>query len=283
MDCRTFEDRLDEFEAGTLPAGDAAAANGHLETCPRCSSLHALASGHSDPLPRDTGDEMVSSILRRTTGTACAAAEPHLCDWVDGGLESADSEILSLHVAHCSNCSALAASLAELKAFLPSMANLEPDDRFTDDVLRATTGLPGNQRFIRGSAMKAGFWQRLFSRPRFAWESAYLGALLILLTLGNPSVMSKYNPRAVALSQVLIQSGDRILLDTSSVLAKKHDAAQQSLDGIYVECKSLLNAAVGLQTRTASELRRQATSFLEELKLAVLEEGPATPDRRDLH
>ncbi len=274
MDCRDFENRLDVFEAGLLTPEEQARTSEHIHACQRCRALLALARGESDVLEPEAGDNLARAILRRTSGTACLEAEQRLCDFVDETLGADDQEILSLHLAHCADCSGLAETLVEVAKILPGMATLDPDAGFTGDVLRATSGLYR----IRPKYTLRAWWNQLVRRPRFAWEAAYVGTLLLLLALGNPAML----PRTSALPQILTERSNRLLLETTSVLQDRRVAAGQSLSGLRLQGKALWDEAAALRIRTASALQRELTSMLEQLKLDFFEETPAEQRQNDL-
>jgi anti-sigma factor RsiW len=266
MDCRGFEDRIDAFVVGLLPSEEQEAAAKHLNECVQCRALLSIVRGESDMLAPELSDGLALSILRRTSGPVCRGAERRLCDWVDGNLGADDREIIALHVAHCSDCSALAATLTELKEALPDMATLEPDIHFTADVLQATVGWRSHARGAQGFVRLREWWSRLIYRPRIAWEAAYVGALLIMLALGNPALLLQHAPRTVAVPEVLIQSGDQILQKTTAALAERQEAAQRSLSSLRLRGENLLDAAADFRNRTTSSLRQKVFAFLDELK-----------------
>lgn len=279
MDCQGFEDRLDEFEAGTLSAAEAAAAEKHMRACVRCRKLHSMARGDSSLLPPDLEQDLALSILDRTSGRACSDAGLCLCQWVDGTLSEADQEIVSLHVAHCEDCRALASSLRELREVLPDMVEVDPGPAFLAEVLRATGGRHLGTSSAELARKVREFCNRLLRRPRFAWEAAYVGALLVLLALGNPGNIPRLLPHATAVPQLLIRNGNHLLQETTTILGEKREAAKRSLSDIQFQGKNLLETAGELRNRTATSLRTKVSSFLEEMK-ASLFESPRTEESR---
>lgn len=266
MDCRSFEDRIDAFEEGLLPSEEQEAAEKHLDECAQCRALLGIVRGESDMLAPELSDDLALSILRRTSGPACRSAARRLCDWVDGNLGVDDQDILALHMMHCPDCSALAAALTELKEALPDMATLEPDIHFTADVLQATVGWHSRAGGAQGLVRIREWWNSLIFRPRIAWEAAYVGALLIMLALGNPAMLLQHAPRTVAVPEVLIQSSGQILQKTTAALAERQEAAQHSLDSLRLRGENLLDAAANFRNQTTSSLGEKVTVFLNELK-----------------
>lgn len=246
----------------------------HVHACRRCRALLALVRGETDVLESEAGDDLARAILHRTSGTACFEAQERLCDCVEGTLGADDQEIVSLHLAHCASCSGLAETLVELGKTMPGMATLEPDARFTGDVLRATARVCR----IRPKYNLRTWWNQLVRRPRFAWEAAYVGTLLLLLTLGNPAML----PRTSALPQMLAERSNRLLHQTTSVLEDRRVAAGQSLSGLRLQGKALWDEAAALRIRTTSALHRELTSMLGQLKLDFFDETPAEQRQNDL-
>lgn len=282
MDCRDFEDRLDVFEAGALPDGERQAAETHLHECDRCRALLRTIRGESRLLSPESEAALARSIIGRTTGPACGQAAWQLCGWVEGDLNQDDAHILSLHLDHCSECSRLAASLRELAAILPEMAQLEPGEAFTAEVLQATSG----KRFPSGNTViprdLTEWWNRLIRRPRFAWEAAYVGALLALLAFGNPAAFPQYLPSAAALPQSLIRGRDRVVQQATGVILKQREAAERSLGGLRRDGQSLLETAADFGIQTTSALRQRASSLLEELRLSLSPGDSSEEQRRNL-
>ena len=178
MNCSGFEERFERFREGKLPSEDCRAAEEHLAVCAYCRELLDIASEDLNIPAMDPPQDLTRFILERTSGPACRRAHEHLCDFVDGKLEAGYGEILALHLAHCSDCSELAASLAELNTTLPQMGELEPGADFTFRVLRETS------RLLAEPPLSP--WLRLMQRPRFSWEAEYLATVLLISVLGNP-------------------------------------------------------------------------------------------------
>lgn len=274
MDCRDFEDRLDIFQAGLLPSDEQAEASEHVCACPRCRALLAIVRGESDILAPEAGADLAFSILRKTSGSVCRTAEERICDALDGTLGTEDREILSLHLVHCRSCSRLAEILRELSQVLPEMAMLEPDAQFTGDVLRATC----SPRRIRPEPYLQSWWNRLIRRPRFAWEAAYVGSLLLLLALGNPAML----PSASAVPQMLAEQSDRLLQGTAGVLMDQQVAAARSLSDLGLKGKVMLDKADGLRVQTTTALQRELVSWLDQLKSGFFDLVPAEQSKKGL-
>jgi hypothetical protein len=281
MDCRSFEERLDVFVAGLLPPKEQNAAEEHLSACARCRRLLNIVRGDEEGPAPLVDPDLLLSILHKTSGAACSNAALLLCDWVDGRLAQDDGEIISLHIDHCPNCRSLAASLQELKEVLPEMAEIEPDELLTGRILQATISRPRASRLDRLHFDIRGWWHRTLRRPRFAWEAAYVGALLILLALGNPAQIPLDTPKVTAVPRLLMQSGDQIVQETATALAKSGKTAKNSIQDLRLRTHNLLEAAAEYQDQTASALRRKATSILDDLRRSLLK-GNRKEQRQDL-
>jgi hypothetical protein len=145
-------------------------------------------------------EDMIQSILRRTSGSPCRRAEALLCDHVDGTLEELDARLVQGHLDHCAGCRDLAATLAGMQPTLAEMAEIEPAEDFVEGVLAAT--LPWPARLRRRFRSLGEEWVRLLRRPRIAWEGAYVGTMLLLLVFGTPlSPFSNVPSRALDLAR----------------------------------------------------------------------------------
>ncbi len=197
MDCHTFENLLGDYREGRLTDPEAESCAAHLAVCASCRRLQRIVDGDLSLLDNETED-LVSSVLRRTTGSACSSAHQRLCDFVDGHLDGIDQEVVARHLEHCVSCSALAKTLAELREELPQMATLDPGEDFTSSVLELTTHASAEQR--PGLMWRLGaWWEELIERPRFSLEAAYIGTLLLVMVFGSPAaVVSRNSARFAA-------------------------------------------------------------------------------------
>ena len=189
MSCREVQDRLDDLLAGTLTAEDRRAVEEHLLECADCRELRVLMEQEPDllaaePPAVEPPPGLAASILARTSGAPCARAGNLLCDFVDRSLEAVETELVRLHLQTCQECAALSGALARMSEDLPTLAEVQPDERFVADVLRVT--LPFRTRLARRLAVLARAWQRLLERPRIAWEGAYIGTFILVLAFGTP-------------------------------------------------------------------------------------------------
>jgi hypothetical protein len=176
--CHFVEDGLEDILAERLSPDKQASLDSHLARCETCRRLLKIAQGRSDAFSIDSTEELTQAILGRTSGIGCRRARTQLPDWVDQQLTPEDADLLQQHLKHCAACKALTEVLFELGTDLPKLAEIEPDSDFAATVLEATLG--PNQPAGTWLNSKRTWWQRLFQRPRIAWEVAYLGTLLAL-------------------------------------------------------------------------------------------------------
>jgi thiol-disulfide isomerase/thioredoxin len=173
--CEWFLSRIDDFGAGRLDEVDFTDAETHLLDCPRCLDAWSAWIGEAPDLAR--------SVLEEAGLDPCRQALTEIAD-SDKTLSAADNPELAEHLEFCPPCSAVALALEELKKELPKLRNVEPDKRFVSDVVAMTSG----------SAAKESVWQRfrdrcveMTRRPRFALETAYVVASLLLVFFGLDS------------------------------------------------------------------------------------------------
>ena len=185
MNCAGLEGRLQKLQDDSLAPEEERAVREHLSSCASCRELVQLFSGSLNLPSFRLPAGLAESILERTSGRACGRVREHLCDFVDGRLESSYGDLLSVHVENCPDCSALAAGLTELRETLPRMAEINPGMGFTRRVLLATSRRLPESRFKPWMRLWQS-WVRLLQRPRFSWEAAYLGTILLVSVLGNP-------------------------------------------------------------------------------------------------
>ncbi len=207
MDCHTFENLLADYVSGKLAPAEYARAESHATECISCRCLVEIAQGNLDLMPEDGKKDLTRLILARTSGGACARAQDLLCDFVDDLLPREDADLVSQHVDNCPACRHLAGVLSELKEILPRMAEVQPDEKFTEEVMRSTLGLrPAPRPGLRARLRE--WWLRAAQRPRFSLEAAYAGTLLMVLFLGNPfPSMQALSVRALDMVSKVVAGG----------------------------------------------------------------------------
>ncbi len=210
MSCAPIQDRLFEYVDGSLDAITHASVALHIESCADCAAL-AVSLERTEPADED----LTRAVLRRTTRAACEQSAERLPDWIDGALDTLDSELLAGHVSHCTDCEALAAVMRTMTVDLPALAEVKPDANFADDVLAATADrLPDwvdsalaafaevepDARFLDDvmaatayktpalswTARLEEWFAGLLQRPRIAWEGAYVATMFLVLLIMFP-------------------------------------------------------------------------------------------------
>jgi hypothetical protein len=205
MSCKHFAERWDDFLAGALSDVEYRAAAAHLSGCAACGELVATLRDTLAALPAAAATvppaDLADAVLAHTSGATCGAAQALLCDFVDDVLAAADRVLVETHVAHCARCTALCTTLQWLATALPSMAALDPGAAFTRRVVAATTQGPAQPAPWRVALAER--WRHMLARPRFAWEAAYVGLLLLVALFGTSiSPFRDVPPRALAVVQV---------------------------------------------------------------------------------
>jgi anti-sigma factor RsiW len=222
MNCSDFEKRLERYQAGMLPEAESRETARHLFHCPSCRALlEAVQSGENQLGQPDLSE----AVLSRTSGPACRRCRNLFGDLLDGLLQPIDTELILSHLKTCPSCSSLFHAMSEMSEVLPRMREVLPDAAFVPEVLRSTRALrhdgSGLSRIIQ-------FVRALTERPRFSWEAAYLGALLVFALFGTP-----FSPVHDASSRLLAS-----LQDQEGLIAR----AESSIRGWQQDAKIALEA-----------------------------------------
>ena len=266
MDCLYFADRLEALLDGALPEHEQARAAAHAAGCADCRALRAAMQAGLEPPAAETPEGLTEAILARTSGPPCGRAQALLSDLVDGLLDDADRDLVGAHLLRCAGCAALAAALARLPDDLPAFAELQPDARLVDDVLARTRPRQPRRAALRDRVREAG--RRLGARPRIAWETGYVAALVLWLICG--ASWSPYRTTAVE-AQALIQRG----------AAGTHDAGARSLavinQAVTTVSRQTLHVAAR-STKVAARSTREAASRLAGLSSRYRRAAGAAPD-----
>ena len=168
------------------------------------------------PLGPEAALDLTRAILSRTSGSPCQRLQALACEYVDGELGQGQVSLVRGHLEHCAACSALVATLSEMKRILPSLAEADPGPWFTQRVLRVTLHAPRRDFDFKLRAA----WSKLLHRPRIALETAYLGAAAGMMglylphptlpSLGSvPAVLQTLSPKHLA--QPLLAPTQRVV------------------------------------------------------------------------
>lgn len=252
MNCRTLEQCLDACLEGKLTDEERGSLDRHLESCGACRHLLSIARGEVNPAA-GIPEGFTESVLERTGGSPCVRARQLLCEYVDGHLSPPDFELVCAHLDNCQRCVALAAGLSELQNHLPGMAEIEPDPVFTAAVLRRFSALADHRADPWTRVHQ--WWLNLVRRPRFSWEAAYVGTLLLVLAFGNPLSPSYGSLRNLASPQsaprVALQRVSRQVPQLWDVYAGK--SAQAATDAA-LRISSAFSAAERLAAKLPQEI-----------------------------
>ena len=256
FDCRSFEDVLEAYLDGTLTGRDARAARQHLRTCADCHELATIAGAPIEATP-----DLTAHVLERTSGSSCDHVRGSLCDHVDGRAEAVDAELIRMHLSNCEDCATLSIVLTELTAGLPSLAEIDPGEQFTAEVLARTA--PSRARSARWIEQFVEGWDRLIQRPRFALEGAYVMTVLLLVILGVPGALLAGAPAkmvetakheiASPVTRTVVELGVTVTERTKQTMdttgAKVAEEAQAKAEGMAAYSKRMIeNLKTGLGT-----------------------------------
>jgi predicted anti-sigma-YlaC factor YlaD len=261
FDCRRFEEVLEAFLDGTLTGQDALAAREHRRTCADCNELVEIAGA-----PMDAAPDLAAHVLAHTSGSPCDRASEGLCDLVDGRAAAVDVELIGMHVSNCEACSTLSNVLTELATDLPALAEMNPGERFTAEVLART--LPRGEDRPNWIEQLVQGWNRLIRRPRFALEGAYVMTLLMLVILGVPGALLAGAPGKMAQTakREIAEPVQQTVVELKATVSER---AQQTLDttGARVadEARSTANGLTAYSSRVFEKLKTGMGTFWSRL------------------
>jgi predicted anti-sigma-YlaC factor YlaD len=180
------------------------------------------------PLTPSERSAMTAAVLARTTGSACQRALLLAGGEPEEPFDVQTAALVSGHLEHCPECRAVAQTLAETRAALAGLVEIEPGAEFTAQVLAATSGRRAPSRRVRWVGLSgrwawagtireraASAWERVLARPRLSLELAYLATVLLVIVIGNPAVvadaLATRTSRLVAREAVSASAGVRQL------------------------------------------------------------------------
>jgi anti-sigma factor RsiW len=263
MNCRDVEERLDACVEETLSGEECRELQKHVDSCAACRRLLSVARGEAD-FPADDGRGFAASVLERTSGSPCVRARDLLCDHVDGQLDTADSELLRRHLDHCPACAALSVSLSELRIELPAMADIQPGPFFSVAVIRRLSAL-GNRPADRQTRIRR-WWASLVRRPRFSWEAAYIGTLLLVLAFGNPFSQSYGSSSRLSVPATAWAHASRRVPQVWETFA---DKGGQTADDVVLEISGALSAAEQFASAVEKKIAEVNASVIRMLEQAM--------------
>lgn len=271
-ECRQFELKLGDFLEGSLPRPARSDAEAHMAGCRECHTLYCIAVGEVDLLTAEAEQPLLGEILKKTSGPACSRALEEMCDLVDGTIASTEANILSIHLQHCPSCGETRRILAEIRAVLPQMARIWPGAGFAHEVLAATTR--GRVQAESGWKRTRRLWSRLIHRPRLAWEVAYLGTLVLLVTIGNPALMSMDAVRSMAhtacalavreverASIAGVAAAEQTAERVSERMVQRRAAAEGSLGSLWNRSSKIASTALAADSTLAARYYSHARAL----------------------
>jgi hypothetical protein len=184
MNCIDTNELIRGERLGALSDVEQIEFEAHLELCARCREL-VHPDLYADRI--QPPEQLLGSILEATSGPACGRAGELLAQQFDGDLPLLDRRLVDDHADDCPACDSLRAAFACLAEDLRALRELEPDASFATDLF-ARTSRSRNLRKAPASVGLLRAWKSLIQRPRIAWETAYVGAMLFWLVLGLPFV-----------------------------------------------------------------------------------------------
>lgn len=185
MNCRKFESQLELFLAEKLTSASMQECRAHLESCPTCRELLDLATQKPIQIEPTETEKLVQAVLEKTSGKNCGHSHELLPDYVDGILATSSRELIEQHLENCHSCQRIHQTMKELKEVLPGLAQIDPGSAFTWECMQAFRQV--QTQHSQSWIWLRRIWGRLLTRPRIAWESAYILTLLffVLLKLGT--------------------------------------------------------------------------------------------------
>jgi hypothetical protein len=146
---------------------------------------------------------MTSAVLARTTGSACQRALTLIGGQPDSPIDNQTTTLIAGHLEQCAACRAVAQTLAETRAVLATLAEIEPAADFATGVVAATSGRRAVSRRVPwvwpverwawvGTCREwaASTRERVLARPRLSLEAAYLATVLLVIVVGNPALVA---------------------------------------------------------------------------------------------
>jgi len=220
---------------------------------------------------------LVHSILERTSGSPCLKAQDLLVPWVDEELDEIQSGLLYSHLETCNGCRALSLELTRMREELPVLATADPGPGFTERVLKATSLRALSTPSSSPSRLTA-WWQQLVRRPAFAFESAYLGALLGLAIAGLFAGWTDDPYKLVSSAAGVTDRQVAALAESSSErLLRLKAYGEERLDDLTELRNRLQSRTADTWDRTVTEAtawgERQYTEWSASVSFAVAETG----------
>lgn len=230
MRCLECERSLTAFLKGDLTTKERRITFSHLETCADCRQTAQILRGDFDLDPDPSGSAFVSDVLERTSGSTCKHVQDKLSQFVDGLLDPDSSTLVASHLGMCRECSELFLATNDVVRLLPEMAIVEPDPSFTRDAVET---IRSRQVVPERNGPFRRILERMFQRPRFSWEAAYLGTLLIMAIWGglDTSPVVAQSSRFLASTHAILEASAGNWLEEQNFLGRFEEFHQEMADG----------------------------------------------------
>jgi hypothetical protein len=179
MNCRKFESKLERFLAETLSPASMQECRAHLKFCSACRELYFFAAKESVAVEPSLEEDLIQSVLKKTSGGSCGQVHELLPDYVYNELSPVQIELVDRHLEKCSSCQQIHKTMEELAEELPCLAEIDPGKSFTAECLLTFQSF--ENRFRPQKPLFNQMWSRLLARPRFTWEAAYVLTLAFFI------------------------------------------------------------------------------------------------------
>jgi hypothetical protein len=266
--CSDLVEQLELVLGEQLPDRELEALTAHAEGCERCRELLEACRGEQGL--EHTGG-LVDGVLARTSGNACSRVHSMLCDHVDRKLQRADATLVQEHLNYCSGCAQLASVLEELVVELPQMASLDPGPFFASSVVTATRSTQQPDKWT----LLLSYLSRVFQRPRFSLEAAYVGALLIFLVFGGAPVRSVEGVASTTLAGFQLNLS-KFAQNTPAVLSESwadfYNSCENRVEGKVQATQEALGSAVETIQGSAEQLRDMSDEHLLKPTAALIQD-----------
>lgn len=272
MNCRKFELRLERFLTGALSPASMRECREHLKSCVVCSKMLDSTKQERTWIKSDLDEGLVQAILEKTSGKGCNRAHELLPDHVDNNLAPAPRALIEQHLENCRSCKQIYETLEELTVHLPSLAEINPGDGFTAEFMRTVRRLEDRER---PGKIRAGLrWKRLFARPRFAWEAAYVFTLLLFALLKFTAFIPGLSLKEPidtlhAESAKVFTSAARTVKEDARRCGESVSAIQDRWTGITIRSGKVISDSIIATAGKTKQYWRNQSSAVSQLSISI--------------
>lgn len=182
LECMDIEQWLGLYLEGKLTGGIRQSIEEHLNQCSNCQTVVSIFRYTSERNSTELNDIIIDS----TSGPLCPRIKPLLPEWMDGFLDREDFQLIEHHLDNCISCRQMVQIMREVQAGLAELVPVSLPENLTQQILDATSRSKHSQYVysLKPGVKLRSFWEKIKLRPRFSFEAAYIGALL-LFTLAS--------------------------------------------------------------------------------------------------